>query len=61
MAVQSEELRPVMVGVQYFFQLSTSWGQIMAYASIITVPVIALFVTFQRAFVNSIAASGVKG
>jgi multiple sugar transport system permease protein len=50
-----------MVGVQYFFQLSTSWGQIMAYASIITVPVIALFVTFQRAFVNSIAASGVKG
>ncbi len=61
MVVQSEDLRPVMVGVQYFFQLSTSWGQIMAYASVITLPVIVLFVSFQRAFVNSIAASGVKG
>ncbi|WP_457316800.1 carbohydrate ABC transporter permease [Sinomonas sp. RB5] len=61
MVVQSEELRPVMIGVQYFFQLNVSWGQVMAYTSIITLPVVALFVAFQRAFVNSIAASGVKG
>jgi multiple sugar transport system permease protein len=33
----------------------------MAYTSIITLPVVALFIAFQRAFVNSIAASGVKG
>jgi multiple sugar transport system permease protein len=61
MVVQTEELRPVMVGVQYFFQLNTSWGQIMAYCSMITVPVVALFIAFQRAFVNSIASTGVKG
>ncbi len=61
MVVQSEELRPVMIGVQYFFQLNVSWGQVMAYTSIITLPVVALFVAFQRSFVNSIAASGVKG
>ncbi|HKU10638.1 carbohydrate ABC transporter permease [Sinomonas sp.] len=61
MVVQSEELRPVMIGVQYFFQLNVSWGQVMAYTSIITLPVVALFVAFQRAFVNSIASSGVKG
>jgi multiple sugar transport system permease protein len=61
MVVQSEELRPVMVGIQYFFQLNVSWGQIMAYASMITVPVLVLFVAFQRAFISSIAASGVKG
>jgi multiple sugar transport system permease protein len=61
MVVQSEELRPVMIGVQYFFQLNVSWGQVMAYTSIITLPVVALFIAFQRAFVNSIAASGVKG
>jgi len=61
MVVQSEELRPVMVGIDYFKQLNTSWGQIMAYASMITVPVLALFVAFQRAFINSIASSGVKG
>ncbi|WP_245827886.1 carbohydrate ABC transporter permease [Sinomonas mesophila] len=61
MVVQSEELRPVMLGVQYFFQLNVSWGEVMAYTSLITLPVVALFIAFQRAFVNSIAASGVKG
>ncbi|WP_396126352.1 carbohydrate ABC transporter permease [Cellulomonas sp. NS3] len=61
MVVQTEELRPVMVGIQYFFQLNVSWGQIMAYASMITVPILALFLAFQRSFINSIASSGVKG
>lgn len=65
MVVQSEGLRPAMVGIDYFKQMSsasgTAWGQIMAYASMITVPVLALFVAFQRAFINSIASSGVKG
>jgi multiple sugar transport system permease protein len=61
MVVQSENLRPVMVGIGYFQQLNTSYGQIMAYASMITVPVLVLFVAFQRAFIGSIAASGVKG
>ena len=61
MVVQSEELRPVMIGIQYFFQLNVSWGEVMAYASLITVPVVVLFIAFQRSFVNSIASSGVKG
>ena len=61
MVVQTEELRPVMLGVQYFFQLNVSWGEVMAYTSLITLPVVALFIAFQRAFVNSIAASGVMG
>ncbi|WP_347976816.1 carbohydrate ABC transporter permease [Microbacterium sp. ProA8] len=61
MVVQSEELRPVMVGLQYFFQLNVSWGQVMAYSSLITIPVVALFIAFQKSFINSIASSGVKG
>ncbi|MER7604510.1 carbohydrate ABC transporter permease [Nocardioides sp. NPDC127503] len=61
MVVQTEDYRPVMVGIQYFFQLNVSWGQIMAYASMITVPVLALFLAFQRAFIGSIASAGVKG
>ena len=61
MVVQSEEYRPVMLGIQYFFQLNVSWGQVMAYASMITVPVVVLFLAFQRAFIGSIASSGVKG
>lgn len=46
MAVQSENLRPVMIGIQYFQQMTTSWGQIMAYSSVITVPIIIVFVLF---------------
>jgi len=61
MVVQTEDLRPVMLGIQYFYQLNVSWGQVMAYSSMITLPVIALFIAFQRSFINSIAASGVKG
>jgi multiple sugar transport system permease protein len=61
MVVQREELRPVMVGVQYFFQLNPAWGELMAYTSLITLPVLIMFIAFQRAFVSSIAASGVKG
>jgi multiple sugar transport system permease protein len=61
MVVQSENLRPVMVGMAYFSQMNVSWGQIMAYASMITVPVLALFLAFQRAFIGSIASAGVKG
>jgi multiple sugar transport system permease protein len=61
MAVQTEELRPVLVGIDYFSQLTTNWGQIMAYASMITVPVLVMFIAFQRSFINSIASSGVKG
>ncbi|WP_354526963.1 carbohydrate ABC transporter permease [Nakamurella sp. UYEF19] len=61
MVVQSENLRPAMVGIDYFKQLNVSWGQLMAYASMITIPVLALFIAFQRAFINSIASSGVKG
>ncbi|MCB5200623.1 multiple sugar transport system permease protein [Loktanella sp. DSM 29012] len=59
--VQQESYRPVMVGLQYFFQLDTAWGEIMAYLTIITVPVLAFYLVMQRAFISSIASTGVKG
>ncbi|HWQ15874.1 MAG TPA: carbohydrate ABC transporter permease [Roseiflexaceae bacterium] len=61
MVVQKEEYRPVMVGLQYFFQLNIAWGEIMAYLSTITIPVLILFLTLQRAFMESIASTGIKG
>lgn len=61
MTVQSEDLRPVMVGMQYFFQQDTEWGEVMAYATMITIPVLLLFLVFQRSFVQSIASTGIKG
>jgi multiple sugar transport system permease protein len=59
--VQAEQYRPVMVGLQYFFQLNPAWGEIMAYLSLITVPVLVFYLLLQRAFIASIASTGVKG
>ncbi|MEM7487776.1 MAG: carbohydrate ABC transporter permease [Pseudomonadota bacterium] len=59
--VQSEAYRPVMVGLGYFFQLNIAWGEVMAYLSLITVPVLAFYLVLQRAFIASIASTGVKG
>lgn len=61
MVVQEERYRPVMVGLQYFFQLNRAWGEIMAYLSLITIPVLAFYLFLQRAFIASIASTGVKG
>lgn len=65
LVIQREGLRPVQVGLRYFFASDqaggTPWGQIMAYTSLITIPVVVLFILFQKAFISSIASSGVKG
>ena len=61
MVIQGEALRPVQPGIQQFFGRTNSWGQIMAYASIITLPVLAVFLVFQRRFVASVMGSGIKG
>lgn len=58
---QSEQFRPVMVGLQYFFQLNIAWGEVMAYLSLITIPVLVFYLVLQRAFISSIASTGIKG
>ena len=61
MVVQQEDYRPVMVGLQYFFQLNIAWGEVMAYLSLITIPVLAFYLYLQKTFIASIASTGVKG
>ncbi|MFK7992775.1 MAG: carbohydrate ABC transporter permease [Granulosicoccus sp.] len=59
--VQQESVRPVMVGLGYFFQLNPAWGELMAYLTVITLPVLAFYLVLQKAFIASIASTGVKG
>ena len=61
MVIQGEAFRPVQPGIQQFFGRTNSLGQIMAYASVITLPVLAVFLAFQRQFVASVAGTGIKG
>lgn len=61
MVVQEESIRPVMIGLGYFTdQLNVPWGEVMAYLTIITVPVLAFYLALQRVFIASVASTGVK-
>ncbi len=61
LAVPGEASRPLTVGITTFYTQNPDWGQILAYASMITIPVLLVFVFFQRWFIESATASGVKG
>jgi multiple sugar transport system permease protein len=62
MVTRAEAYRPLMVAIQQFFSQDPKvWGDIMAFASMITIPVLIVFLLFQKWFVQSVATSGVKG
>jgi len=62
MVTRGIEVRPLMVAMQQFFSQDPKvWGDIMAFASMITVPVLLIFLLFQKWFVQSVASTGVKG
>ena len=39
----------------------TQWGDIMAYAAMMVIPLLIVFIIFQRQFVQGVATSGLKG
>jgi multiple sugar transport system permease protein len=56
------DVRPLPLGMSIFrSQPPISWGDIMAYALMMTLPLMVAFIVFQRWFVASIARSGLKG
>ena len=61
LVIQGEQARPIMVGIQQFFGRTRVWGQIMAYATLVSLPVIAVFIFFQRRLVQSVTGAGLKG
>lgn len=61
MTVHTSGARPVMVGLQQYFGRTTQWGEIMAYASVITLPVLLFFLAFQKHFIRSVVGAGIKG
>ena len=61
MTVHTSGARPVMVGMQQYFGRTNQWGEILAYASIATLPVLVFFLAFQRQFIRSVVGSGIKG
>lgn len=62
MVTRGEQYRPLPLALQQFFsQDPKMWGDIMAFAAMMTVPVLIIFLLFQKWFVQSVASTGVKG
>lgn len=62
MVTRGVNVRPLTVGMQAFFgQDPRLWGDLMAFAAMITIPVLFVFLLFQRWFVQSVASTGIKG
>jgi multiple sugar transport system permease protein len=55
-------VRPLPLGIGVFKTTPpVQWGDIMAYAALMTLPLLIVFLIFQRHFVEGVARSGVKG
>lgn len=61
MTTRGEAVRPLTVGITSFYVENIQWTVVMAFASLIVLPVLILFIFFQRWFIQSVVSSGVKG
>jgi multiple sugar transport system permease protein len=53
---------PIQVGLSYFQgNIHSSWGTLLAGATIAILPLVIVFVIFQRYFVNGMVTSGLTG
>ncbi|MNC74486.1 L-arabinose transport system permease protein AraQ [compost metagenome] len=56
------ELKTIQIGLRMFIsQYSAEYGLIMAASVISIIPVLVVFLTLQKYFVQGIASSGIKG
>lgn len=57
----SERVTPFAIGIQEFMTNTTTyWTQMMAAATVATLPILVLFVAFQRQIVSGLTAGSVK-
>jgi len=57
-----EELYTISIGLQQFVaKYTTAWGRWMAASTLVTLPVVVLFIFAQRYFIEGIALTGLKG
>jgi multiple sugar transport system permease protein len=61
MVTRGPTYRPLTVAMEVFFgQYPRNWGDIMAFAAMMTIPVLLLFLFLQDTYVNTVSRSGIK-
>ncbi len=62
MIARSEEVRPLPLGLTFFRGTPpVQWADLLAYATAMVLPVLIVFVIFQRQFVQGVSNAGLKG
>lgn len=62
LAVRGDRYATLPLAMQSFFgQYPRSWGEVMAFATLATLPTLVVFLAFQRWFVRSAVSSAIKG
>ncbi len=62
MVIDQPSYRPLPLEIAVFKgEPPTDWGQIFAFGVLMVIPVMVIFLLFQRWFVQSVASSGLKG
>lgn len=62
LVTRDESIRTLPLAMQMLYtQNYTYWGQIFAFAVMMTLPVLIIFIIFQKQFVQSLAMTGIKG
>lgn len=62
MMIDQPQVRPLPLAIAVFkAQPPTDWGQIFAFGVLLVIPVVVVFLAFQRFFIQSVASSAVKG
>src|SRR2546421_10359292 len=62
LVTRSDTYRPLMVGMRVLFaQSPLHWGDVMAFASMITIFMLVVFLLFHRWFLRSVASAGITG
>jgi len=62
MMIDQPAFRPLPLEISVFLgQPPTDWGQIFAFGVMLVLPLLVVFLVFQRWFIQSVASSGLKG
>jgi multiple sugar transport system permease protein len=62
MVTRSNSVRPVSLALAQFFGTPPPiWGEVMAFSVLMSLPILVIYLAFQRFFIQSAIGSGIKG
>ena len=61
--ISSRDMRPMPAGIAmvYLQEMDYAWPELMAVVIVVTIPILLLFLLFQRYFIEGVTAGAVKG